>query len=1130
MALADRVHVSRRFQRSIRIDTDLADPGALEGFICPQSSADVLMNMARHVTEDGQGAFTWTGPYGSGKSSLVVALSALLNGDSVLREHASSIVGEQTATAVWTALPPRKRGWRILPVVGRRGRPAQVVGDAIAATGMLKGRVPDFWDDQTVLQALSSVAARFPNAAGGLTVFIDEMGKFLESATYEDSDIYFFQELAELASRSDQRLIVVGILHQAFDEYAHRLSGEVRDEWSKVQGRFIDLPINTGAYEQIDLLDRAIESDHKPATPGRLATRVAESIQRQTIPDLSELLERCWPLHPIVSCLLGPISRRRFGQNQRSIFGFLNSSEFQGFQDFLRRAEDGDLYLPDLLWDYLRLNLEPSIMASPDGHRWALAVDALERCQAMGGEEVYLRLLKTIGLVDLFKERSGLVASPGVLGLALPDHTADMIADALEQLQRWSLVVFRKFNDAYSIYEGSDFDIDDAVGQALDTVGTVDVGRLDKIVGLHPIVAKRHYHETGSLRWFDVASVPLEDVESAAKSYAPQGGAIGAFLLAIPTQGETAETARRLAESAVSTEGQWDVVIGLPQEGWKITPLARELLALERVRDETPELMGDRVARLEVDARIAYLQGSIGSEFSKAFSTAVWYGPGLDAKSLSHAKLNSVASNLADRRYPKGPRLPNELLNRTKPSSNAVAAQNNLLRRMVLNEGDARLGIEGFPAEGGLFASLLEGTGLYRTTKEGWRFVAPSSANGDQHQLCPTWGEATNLLERNAQRTVSVAEIYDIWREPPFGVKDGLMPLLAVAFILSKRREIAFYRGGVFQPRLTDLDMDYLIKDPSDIQLRWMNLSDRARKLLSDLADIVRDLDGKNSLADLEPIDVARGLVAIYDQSPSWVGLTQRLSVNAKRVRQMFKQASDPNRLIFDDIPLLLHGDVDAGDGDDLRQIAQYVRDGLVELQQSYPSMLHRLREILLAELQVPNTSAPMLAELRARAENIRQLGGDHRLEAFIIRIAQFEGTDQDMESLAGMAANKPVHQWVDSDIDRASVELASLAQRFIRAETFAHVKGRMNKRHAVAVVLGMNGSRAPIYHEFDISDLELKDANEVIAKATEALEATGEKRQNVILAALAEITAQYISPEVTTDGSRKNGKKEYAS
>ena len=52
MMLDERVHIARRFLRSVRIDTDLSDESALEGFICPKSSADVLMTMARHVSEN----------------------------------------------------------------------------------------------------------------------------------------------------------------------------------------------------------------------------------------------------------------------------------------------------------------------------------------------------------------------------------------------------------------------------------------------------------------------------------------------------------------------------------------------------------------------------------------------------------------------------------------------------------------------------------------------------------------------------------------------------------------------------------------------------------------------------------------------------------------------------------------------------------------------------------------------------------------------------------------------------------------------------------------------------------------------------------------------------------------------
>ena len=1106
-SLADRVHVGRRFRRSIRINTDLSDPTALEGFLCPPSSAAVLRSMAKHVVESGQAAFTWTGPYGTGKSSLVVALSAALNGSPLLRDSTSRILGTRTTEALWAALSPRTKGWRILPVVGRRARPAQVVGEAIERARLVRYSRIGPWSDESVFDALLTIAKRTPTKSGGLMVFIDEMGKFLEGAAYDGTDIYFFQELAEIASRSNNRLIVVGILHQAFEEYAYRLSREMRDEWAKIQGRFIDLAISVGPDEQLELLGRAIEVDGQHGKPARLAKQVAALLHRSPSP---RLLEDCWPLHPITACLLGPISRRRFGQNQRSLFSFLNSTEPRGFQDFLRTATDGDLYVPELVWDYLRVNLEPSIIASPDGHRWAIAVDALERCHATGGNDLQVRLLKVIGLVDLFKERSGLMASLELLSLAMADCSEQEIREALERLKEASLVIFRKFSNSYSIFEGSDFDIEHAVDEAYETIDEIDFSRLTALAGLQPVIAKRHYHRTGAIRWFETAVVPLRDVEERATNYIPVNGAVGAFLLALPAQGDSLGTVKTIADSLTSVLPD-DLIVGIPQwTTWTIESLVRELNALEQVRDTTPELRGDRVARLEVETRIADIQGRIENELGLALDSAIWRGRGLEPQHLEQAELNGLASDLADARFDKSPRLHNELLNRIRPSSNAVAAQNALLRRMALHEGRERLGIEGFSAEGGLFASLLEATRLYRDTLGGWRFVAPK-AGQDPCNLLPAWEAATRFLEHNSYRAASVAEIYDIWREAPFGIKDGLLPMLAVAFALSKRHTLAFYRQGVFQVRVTDLDTDYLAKDPADIQLRWMDMSNVSRRLLSDMADIVRDMDSQNTLPNLEPIDVARGLVAIYDQLPPWVGRTQRLSSSARRVRHLFKQAKDPNRLIFDDIPQ----ELDDRDGpyaeENMARISGNLRGALAELRQVYPSMLHRLRELLLSELQVPNASPPMLADLRSRAENIVGIGGDHRLEAFIVRLVQFQGTDEDMEDLASMATNKPPRNWVDADVDRAAVELADLAQRFVHVEAFARVKGRPSKRHAMAVIVGMGGLPTPFHDDFQIGDLERSEVDALIAQLDKSLEDSGEGRRNIILAALAELSARYL-------------------
>ena len=1115
MRLSDHVHVDRRFQRAIRIDVDSGNPESLRGFICPRSAQQMLQSFAQHVRESGQGAFTWTGPYGCGKSSLAVIIAGLLDQDRQVREQAAAALGKRTANHVWKALPVSEKGWCVLPVVGQRGYPEQVIGEMLEYAGHVPSSRSKRWSEKRTLDALSAIS-QSTQENDGLLLIVDEMGKSLESAASEGADIYLFQQIAELASRSNGRLIFIGILHQSFGEYAHRLSREMRDEWAKIQGRFADLPLSISGSEQIDLISRTIKGSSRlrPKAISNLAHKVAGQTQKNFGTKFARVLENCWPLHPLTACLLGPMSRRRFGQSQRSIFGFLNSAEPNGFQDFLKEAGKGVLYEPHNLWDYLRVNLEPSILASSDGHRWAVSIDAMERCIGKGGDGLHLRLLKTIAILDLLKESSGLHASGAVLGLALRDCQIAQINAALRKLQTWSLVVYRKFTESYAIFEGSDFDIDRAVARVSKRVGEIDFSEVTALSQLPPVVAKRHYHETGAMRWFDTVIVALSKLEAIVDTHEPCNGAVGTFFLAIPTEneGSKASTSRCSKVAAKNAKNKNRIiVVGLSPSAHNISVWAKELWALERVRDEMPELLGDRVARAEIYARIESTSAQLEGELERMFNSVRWHaGASLRPKLLTKHALNGLASDLADEMFSRAPRIHNELLGRAKPSSSAIAGLNNLLRRMVSNEGEVRLGISGFPTEAGLFSSLLEDTRLYRKSRGGrWRFKVPESRS-DPRQLRYAWREAKGLLKGRSDGAVPAADIYALWRKPPFGIKEGLLPVLFVAFYLSNRESLAFYRQGIFQATVSDLDMDYLNIDATDIQLRWMDLPQRSRQLLSSLADIVRDLDKDNELVELEPIDVARGLIAIHDQLPAWVGRTQLLSKDAKQVRQIFKNAKDPNKLIFDDLSTAF--------GMRPEVVEECVRQGLVELCQAYPAMLNQLKEILRSELQVPNASPAMLAELRDRAKNIREVGGDHRLEAFVMRIANFKDLDEEIEALASMAVGKPSQNWTDADISRAKLELANMAQQFLRLEAFARVNGRSDKRHALALIAGIAGEPRLLHGEFCVTDVDREQVNALIKRMNQVFKSEDEIERNIILAALTELSAQYLDSKSTED------------
>ena len=102
-----------------------------------------------------------------------------------------------------------------------------------------------------------------------------------------------------------------------------------------------------------------------------------------------------------------------------------------------------------------------------------------------------------------------------------------------------------------------------------------------------------------------------------------------------------------------------------------------------------------------------------------------------------------------------------------------------------------------------------------------------------------------------------------------------------------------------------------------------------------------------------------------------------------------------------------------------------------------------------------------------------------------------------------------------------AAVELADLAQRFNRVEAYAHVKGRPDRRHAMAVVVSMSGRPEPLHDYFDVTDLERQGVDDLVSRVEEVLENCGEERRNIVLVALAELSARYItSNKEDSDGA----------
>lgn len=1080
--LSQVVFVSRVFQRAARLDRDFASgsPELIERYVPHSSALGILEMMGDHLLSSSQRAFTWTGPYGSGKSSLALMLCSMLRGGN-LRDAALkrlSLPEDSSALKAFGTGSP----WTIFPITGRQGRLAADLAKALGCEET----------DRAIEEAFSGLVAAQP-ASGGVLIIIDELGKYLEADCASENS-YLLQELAETASRTGRKCALVGILHQAFDAYAARLPKELKIEWEKVRGRFVDMPLLEGVDEMVGLLSAAIRiSREENILPGKFLSAIhliTNDLARRRKPgtdSLGKALSACWPLNPLVAMLLGPVSRRSFSQNERSVYSFLSSNEPRGFREFLEANDEDALYSPADYWDYLKANFDASIMATPDAHRWMMACESVERAGEKGTAE-HIALMKTLALIHLFRSDSGIEATLPMLsaGMVLPEErTKALLAD----LVSWKCAIERRFQGAWGVFAGSDFDIEAAVARAMAGQEGLSAALIASLVSLPPVIARSHYMRTGTLRWFERAVVPAEHLEKHFARKRQDDGMTGSFLLVLPEAGDSRAADAILEEVGAECrrlgKAPLIAVPGIPKGSQNLRSLLSELQAVHAVA-AAPELEGDETARRETKHRAEQLESMLSEALTNAFASALWLMDGRTREASSQSSLPAFANEISDIVFAAAPEIRNELINRDHLSGNLVSARRALMTAMFLKEGEENLGYEGFPPDYALYLSVLKR--LHAKDPDGKFRFSDANAGSQFWELTSGWLESQGM--------VTAADLYDYWRRPPFGLKYGPMPILALFFYLANRNRIALYENGAFTPEFSAEILDEWLASPDRIGLRAVKESSKnitlVRALSEKLAPFMADRP------EATPLGVARAIVQIVLTSPKWSQRSSSFAPTTQKFKQAAMKASDPIDFLFREIPAIF------GESDP-EKLAGAVEGALKEYLSAMPGVIERFKRLILASVKANEEDFPAI---NRRAAAVRGLSGKLVLEAFTSRLEKFTGAKAEVEGFIGLGCSKPQFQWSDADLQAAETKLSALGFEFRQLEATASLRGRPASRRVFKIVAG--GAGPDLNEVLDLSEEEEKHAAELARDICSKLKGRG---RTVALAALAEAGVFLAAP-----------------
>ena len=1087
--IANLFHINPRFLRSIHLERDFSAPDSCAEYIPTDFTKSCLERLAEGLSANStRRAWRLTGDYGTGKSSFALVLAHLFSGhqNEPLEKLKQSIniediyfdnpgltpilvTGNRSSLRNALQLALRKSLAITNPNISKAKLPPRLrrIVEISAEDAPLQVEFQSNQDeipgigDEDIVEGLIQFGAfiKSESKGAGVLLIVDELGKFLEFAAMypERQDIYLLQQLAEAASRSgDTPFFVLGLLHQGFSAYADHLDGASKQEWEKVAGRFEEILFNQPLEQVVLLLSSAlgVKTKDVPVQHREQArTQMEFALERGwygPVPLHDGLLDKAAKLFPLDPLAVPIIVRtmHRFGQNERSLFSFLQSSEPFGLQAYASQHSLGNArpYRIHDFYDYVRANLSHSLNLTSVQTHWSIVDSIISGYTSSNSLET--EVLKTVGMLNLLNAND-LLPTETVVVQAVAGTREDLhidVKDAIETLKHEKRVLYdRGIAGGLCLWPHTSVDLNAAYKNAQRTVGSIQgvSERIKAYLEPRPIVARRHYIQTGNLRHFEIQYLSASEF---AQSMPPLNeGVDGKIIIVLCDSLQERQQALQVAESINHPQ----VIIAIPTPLHSVAGYLWDFLCWEWVGRNTLELNTDPyaseevsrqqdAARIRLEKRISDLIDLRGYSGEMRFD---WFSEGEQLSFSTGQQVLKHLSDVCDRAFAKAPKIQNELMNRQNLSSAAAGARMRLIGAMLEKESEPNLGMpeDKRPPEMSMYLSILKPGNIHVEGEKTW-YIQEPSPDADQYYILPTLKRIDGLLKSEADKKLNVSSLFTELRKPPYGVRDGLIPFLLAIYIVAHRQDIAVFEDGTFLREVRGDDFLRLIKAPEYFEIQHSEIEgirasvfDRLIKVLG----IQQTSDKRNTRI----LDVVQPLCSFVVELPEYVHNTKKLSQPAIDVRDKLMSAGEPAPLLFRVLPIACgHPQFDVTESVDnsrVQDFAEELKLYLTELKNAYTELLERLKSAIFEAFDAMDRNSQRRSSLAKRAEALRVSVSESQLKALCGRLSDKNLSEAKwIESVASFIASKPPSYWVDSDESTFQNKLAEFAERFKHVES----------------------------------------------------------------------------------------------
>ena len=788
-----------------------------------------------------------------------------------------------------------------------------------------------------------------------------------------------------------------------------------------------------------------------------------------------------FPLDPLVLPVLVRIFQR-FGQNERSLFSFLCSYEPFGLRAFSNSPLNSTCAFFRLadFYDYVRTNFGHRLAVASYRTHWNVIESVIE---TRSGDNFFeLQVLKTIGVLnlldtdDLRPTKDAIAWSVGGNSRAEREKTFA----ALKKLVSARALHYRGEKRGYSLWPYTSVDIDARLIEAKRAIPEVRAvaKAIREQLDTRPIVARGHYIKTGNLRYFDVVYCEPDELQEQA-SRQHEGQADGVILVPLC---ETKHQNREARTTALALPPRDDLIflIAVSRPLNQIGPAVLDAQRWEWIQENTQELNSDPLAREEVQLHLqearnrlqTQIQEFIGLNRIGIHTTLCWYYRRKEIRLTNGREVMKWLSKLCNDVFKDAPLVRNELVNRHNLTPAANAARIRLIDLMFAGSDKPDLGLatDRKPPEKSMYLSVLKASGLHRREHGRWKLDYPPK--DDEANLLPTLKEIRRMVSDRPDSRVPITELLDKLRRPPFGLRNGLFPILLAVVAIADQQEIAFYENGTF---LRDIGRDAFLrmtKAPEKFDIQHCKIEGVRSELFTRLVQILELPSPRPKKVEL--LDVVRTICDFVAKVPLYTRNTARLSPTAVAVRNAILEARQPVHLVFHDLPTACgFSKFELGGPASTRSAREFVarlRDALSELRMAFAELQRRISKTLSVELgydgQLPSVYR---TELSKRAERLLLQVNESKLKAFAFRLFDVQLSDSEwINSIGAFLTLRPPDRWIDSDEDTFGREILNIIGRFKHAESIGFSQTARATGLRVAVTRSDGSERQEVVYVYE--------------------------------------------------------------